>query len=80
VFWDVLSRFTFDANLLCIFNLGRVHNIENPVITTALVALDSIGVFNPCNSIVRMECKAYSIIKAGCTMTCRRQYQGLVIE
>jgi hypothetical protein len=50
VFWDVLSQFTFDANLFYIFNLSRAHNIKNRVITTALVALDSIGTFNPCNN------------------------------
>ncbi len=49
MFWDVLSRLTFDANLFYIFNLSRAHNIKNCVITTALVALDSIGTFNPCN-------------------------------
>ncbi len=48
-FWDVLSHFTFDANLLYIFNLIRAHNIKIHLITTALVALDSIGAFNPCN-------------------------------
>jgi hypothetical protein len=50
VFRDVLSQFTFDANLLYIFNLSKAHNIQNRVITTALVALDSIGAFNPCNN------------------------------
>jgi hypothetical protein len=49
VFWDVLSQFTFDANFLYIFNLSRAHNIKNHVITTALVALDSIGALYPCN-------------------------------
>ncbi len=50
VFWDVLSRFTFDANLFYIFNLSRAHNIKNRVITTASVALDSIVAFDPCNT------------------------------
>ncbi len=49
MFWDVLSWFTFDANLLYIFNLSRAYNIKNSVITTALVALDSIRAFNPNN-------------------------------
>ncbi len=49
VFWDVLSRFTFDADLLYIFNLSVAHNIKIRVIIIALVALDSIGAFNPCN-------------------------------
>jgi hypothetical protein len=33
-----------------IFILRRAHNIKNCVITTALVALDSIGSFNPYNT------------------------------
>ncbi len=33
VFWDVLSQFTFDANLSYIFNLSRALNIKNCVIT-----------------------------------------------
>ncbi len=51
MFWDVLTWYTFDANLIYIFNLSRVHNIKNCVIRTALVALDSIGAFkfNPCS-------------------------------
>ncbi len=49
VFWDVLSWIIFDANLFYIFHLSRAHNIKNRAITPALVELDSIGAFNPCN-------------------------------